>query len=691
MQGVTKYFKPGEIEVKALQAGVDILLMPENVQIAFDEIKKALNDGRLSENEINEKCKKILKTKKWLGLDRYKPVDLNHLYTDLNSPEAENLKLKLIEASLTLIKNTDKTIPFKNLDTQNFASVSIGSGAVNEFQKTLELYDDISIFSISKNAEEKDFNILLNKLSNFSRVIISVHQMNNTAPDFGMTPNTLNFIKRLSDKNKVILVLFGNAYALHKIADPSKINAVLVAYNDWKETREYAAQLLFGGIAARGKLPVSIGDTFKVGKGEFFVQNRLNYSNAYALDLHQDTLLKIDSVILDAIQNKATPGATVMAIRNNTVFFLKSYGNQSYNNSPKTINSNLYDLASLTKITSTLPILMQLYDQNKIQLNDKLSSYISELKGTDKEDITIKEVLAHNSGLIAWIPFYKDTYKDQKNNILNPDIYAKTKSEKYSVKVADNMYMDQSYIDTIYKKIIDSKLLSEKKYKYSDLGFILLHKIIENLTSETQEKYSRQYFYAKLGANTTGYLPLERFNKNEILPSENDTYYRKQIVRGYVHDYAAAMTGGVNGHAGLFSNANDLAKVLQMYLNGGTYGGERYIKEKTLKLFTSCVYCNDSNRRAYGFDKPLRPTGGPCSQSASDESYGHSGFTGVLVWIDPKYDFIYIFLSNRTYPDSNNNKLLKMDVRTKVQDLFYKSFPDLDTAKVVLHKVKGSL
>jgi beta-glucosidase-like glycosyl hydrolase/CubicO group peptidase (beta-lactamase class C family) len=691
MQGVAKHFQPGDVEVKAIMAGVDVLLMPENVPVAFMKIKTALANGDITEEDIDEKCLKILKIKKWLGLNQYKAIELKNLYKDLNSPEAEQLKMKLIESSLTLVVNKDRIIPFRNLDKESIATVSIGNGNVNNFQKTLELYDDIQNFSIVKTSEEKSFNILSEKLKEFDKVIVSIHQMNNTAPDFGINQNTVHFIQKLSKETKVIVVIFGNAYALKNLKEPENLFAVLVSYNDWSETRELSAQLLFGGVSARGKLPISAGDLFPAGKGDYFIQNRLNYSSAYTLHLNNDTIQKIDSVIWDAIKQEATPGATILAARNNIVFFHKSYGYHTYNETRRTKNTDIYDLASITKIGSTVLILMKLVEENKIDLSQTISLYVPELVGTDKENITILEILIHQSGFIPWIPFYMETFKDKTNKVLDYNIYSKTKTEVHSIKVAEKLYISKAYTDTIYKKIYESKLLPDKKYKYSDLGFILLHKIIESVTGESQETYSKRNYYEKLGANTLGYLPLMKHKQEEIVPTEQDDSYRKQLIQGYVHDYAAAMTGGVNGHAGLFSNANDLAKLLQMYLNGGIYGGERYLKSSTIKQFTSCLLCNDENRRALGFDKPLRPTGGPSSQYASDQSFGHSGFTGVLVWVDPKYKFIYVFLSNRVNPTSENNKLLKMNVRTKVQDLFYKSFPDLDTVKVLTNKVSGSL
>lgn len=681
MQGVSKYYEPGETEVAALMAGIDVLLMPENIPIAFEKIKQAIKDGKLSQKDIDERCKKILIVKKWFGLNHYKPVEIKNIHKDINTERAKLLNRKLTESSLTLALNKDNIIPFGNLDKDKIASISIGNGYINNFQKRLVMYDDVSNFALNKDSKMTVFNIHSDQLSKYDKVIVSIHKMSNKPPYFGVNNNTVEFVKKLSLKTKVILVLFGNPYALQRFKEPENLKAVLVSYNDTELTRDLSAQLLFGGITSQGQLPVSAGDLFPAGKGDLIIRKRLRYADALCLGLNTDTLLKIDSVIKDAINQNATPGATIMAVRNGTVFYYKSWGHHTYAKKRRTNNFDIYDIASVTKIASTLPTIMKLYEEKKININKKLSEYMPALIGTNKENIIIKDILAHQAKLKPWIPFYIETYKDQENNILDNTIYSKYKNKKFSVKVAENLYITESYRDTIYQKIYDSELRSRKKYKYSDLGFILFHKMIEDLTKQQQEDYVKENFYDKLGANTLGYLPLKKYSKNDIVPTEDDNFFRKQLLQGYAHDYAAAMTGNVNGHAGIFSNANDLAKLLQMYLEYGKYGGERYFYKKTIKLFSSCAFYKNNNRRGLGFDKPLRPAGGPSSQFASDESFGHSGFTGTLVWIDPKYDFVYIFLSNRIHPKSENNKLLKMDIRTKVQDLFYKSFPDFDTLK----------
>ena len=683
MKGVTKNYKPGETEVAALIAGIDILLMPENVPIAFAAIKKAIKQGKISQKEIDDRCKKILLAKQWFGLDNYKKINTKNLYEELNNEKAQFLNRKLIESALTLAVNKVKIIPFKNLDTETIASIAVGSGQISNFQKTLNLYSKVESFGINKNAKIENFNKKVTQLSKYDKVIISIHKTNRKPSTFGITKNTIDFVNKLSKKTKVILVLFGNPYALKQFKNPENLQAVLVSYNDWKLTRNLSAQLLFGGITAQGKLPVSANNYFKSGMGKLSIKQRIKYSTPYELGLNEDTLKKVDSVIRNAIEVKATPGATVIAIKNGIVFYHKSFGYHTYAKKIKNKNSNIYDLASLTKISSTLPSLMKFYEEGKININSKLSKYLPELKGTNKENIIIKDILAHQARLKPWIPFYVDTYVDEEKTKLNPKIYSKTTKGIYTVQVAKNMYIRKDYIDTIYQKIYDSELRSHKKYKYSDLGFIMFHKLIEDISKEKQEDYVQENFYKKLGATTTGYLPLKRFNKDNIIPTEDDTFYRHQLLQGYVHDYAAAMTGGVNGHAGLFSNANDLAKLMEMYLNYGKYGRERYFSSKTIKKFSSQAFPKNGNRRGLGFDRPVRPEGGPSSQLVSDLSFGHSGFTGTLVWMDPKYDFVYIFLSNRINPTSENKKLWKMDVRTKVQDYFYKSFPDLDTLNLV--------
>lgn len=675
MQGVAKYFQPGEVEVKSLIAGTDVLLMPTDVPKAIEQIKKAIAEGLISQNEINERCKKILSAKKWFELDHYKPVELKNLYSDLNTTEAELLVRHLIESAITNVVNKNNILPLHRPDTLKIATVCVGNGQINTFQNTIQYYTKTDNYNIDKDADYRLFLKLLDKLNRYDLIILGIHNTNeNPSKQFGINQNTIEFAQKLSEKSKVITVVFGNPYSLKYFQFGKNSTAVVCAYNDWNATREIAAQMLFGGIPFAGLLPVSATSDIKAGAGEISEKIRLKYSIPEEIKIRSERLKKIDTLIENGIHAGAFPGCTVLCIKDGVVFFYKSYGTHTYDSDVKNKNSDIYDLASVTKVSATLPSLMKLYEENQFDIHKKLSFYLPELKKTNKKDLLITDILLHQARLEPWIPFYLSTYSDRKNYILDKNIYSTVKSEKYPFQVADNLYITDKYSDTIYKRIYDSKLLRRKRYKYSDLGFFLFYKTIEEITKIPFEDYMLKNFYGPLGANTLCYRPLEKFPKEDIVPTEDDTKFRKQLLQGYVHDYGAAMMNGVSGHAGLFADANDLAKLMEMYLQGGEYGGIRFLKTETLKLFTSEQPTKIANRRGLGFDKMSKSGKGPATNLVSEESYGHTGFTGTEVWIDPKYNFVYIFLSNRINPNVENSKLQEMNIRTKVQRVFYESF-----------------
>lgn len=393
------------------------------------------------------------------------------------------------------------------------------------------------------------------------------------------------------------------------------------------------------------------------------------------------------------------PGCQVLIARDGKVILEKGYGFQTYDKVRPVEITDLYDLASITKIASTLPSLMLLDQNNKIDVSQPLSKYLPESDSTNKGKLILSDILLHQAGLESWIPFYVSTlepiYPNQsfysthfsvdypiqlnKKFFINKHLkykdgyFSHTPSELYSVQVADNFYENHNLIDTIYKAIYASELTPPGKYLYSDLGFYLFRVMVERFSGQKFENYVDSVFYKPLGAYTMGFRPLERFEKDRIVPTENDIVFRKQIIHGYVHDPGAAMLGGVSGHAGLFATANDLGKYMQMLLNGGEYGGQRYLSNEIIKKYTSCYGCNNGNRRGLGFDKPPKDTAepGPTMKGISLNSFGHTGFTGTVVWADPTTGILYIFLSNRVYPDSFNNKLIDMNVRTEVQRAIY--------------------
>ena len=700
MGGITKHFSPAIANIKAVSAGNDIILMPHDIPKTITLIQKEIRKGNISQNDIDYRCKKILAAKYWVGLNNYKPVDLKDLNKNLNLPEFTLLKRKLVESSLTLIRNKNELIPFERLDTLKIVSIAIGSEGPSVFQNTLELYSKVDKISIDKNASLSQFDIISD---NYNLFIVSIHNTNiRASKNYGISSETIAFIDSLSEKCNVILDLFANPYALTRFKNLKKLTGLIISYEDTEIIQSLSAQLIFGAIPAEGSLPVSINGDFPAKssvktKGSL----RLKYTVPYEANLNERHLLKIDSIVISAINNKVTPGCQILIAKEGKVVYNKSFGYHTYRKKLEVNNSDLYDLASITKIAATAPLIMQMYEQGILNLEDKLSTYLPFLDTTDKRDIIIKDVLLHQSRLKSWIPFYISTlepvYPDQEfasnrfsysypiqigpHRFANKHLkykegcYSKEYSAEYPVHVADNMHMNRALIDTIYNTIANSELNGEEGYKYSDLGFYLLYRIINDKIQSGFRDYLDTEIYRPLGAYSLGFCPLDRFSREQITPTENDLVFRKQLIHGYVHDPGAAMLGGVCGHAGLFSNANDLAKLIQMYLNGGTYGGKKYLKEKTIKYFTSCHDCKNGNRRGMCFDKPETDTtkNGPAYEGVSSESYGHTGFTGTIAWVDPEYEIIYIFLSNRVYPDAINNKLVGYNIRTDIQKIIYEA------------------
>jgi CubicO group peptidase (beta-lactamase class C family) len=419
------------------------------------------------------------------------------------------------------------------------------------------------------------------------------------------------------------------------------------------------------------------------------------------LGINSSDLKPIDSLVNDAILKKAIPGCVVYLAKDGKVFYNKPFGYFNYDSARKVRNSDVYDLASITKVAATTPSLMMLYDKKKINISDRLSKYLPEIVKTNKKKITFKEILAHQARLQSWVPFYLQTLKcenpDDKisskisnssnsikinettfvncNTKYKENIYSKKSSKEFPVNVADSLFIRHEWHDSIYFKIYKSELLPKPVYHYSDIGFMLLSEAVKNITNKPFDSNLDSLFYKPLGASTLGFHPLKKIKKSEIAPTENDFVFRKQLIQGYVHDPTAAMLGGTCGHAGLFANANDLGKLMQVYLNKGEYGGKRYFNETTVQLFTSRPFAKNGNRRALGFDKPEPDTSkkSPVSRMCSDESYGHTGFTGTMAWVDPQYNLVFIFLSNRVCPDATINKLADINLRTNIQDVVYKA------------------
>ncbi|MFC2151910.1 glycoside hydrolase family 3 N-terminal domain-containing protein [Bacteroidota bacterium] len=701
MKGVTKHYDPGEIETLALMAGNDVLLFPVSVSKAISRIKKHVRKGDIPRERIDESCRKVLEAK--YKLDLYKKlksenfVNRANLEKDLNQIVYEVTRRDLIDAGLTLIKNEKDLIPIKKLKRKKFASISFNTKEITAFQKTLTKYAKVDHY-IFKDVNKDS---LLNILSEYDVVFTSIHNTSYwPAKNYKVDFKHINYITELANKTQVIFNVFANPYCLRRTEYLDSIDAIVIGYSDDVEVQSAAAQAIFGGVEISGRLPVKINQNYLAGTGiEIKKKLRLQYGIPEQAGISSEKLLKIDSLAQNAIDSMATPGCRIIVARKGIVFYDKSFGYHTYMKQNPVKENDIYDIASITKIAATIPSIMKLYEDSLFFIDSKLSDYLPELDTTNKGGLNIKDILTHQAQLNGWIPFYYLTletlYPEQnllnnrfteefpykignhayiaKNFKFKEGFYSYYPKEGFSTKIASDLYILDSFKDTIYKKIRQSDLNEEKAYRYSDLGYYYFYKIIENITKKKFQDYVDSVFYEELGAYRTSYLPLKKFNKSEIVPSENDQVFRKQLLQAYVHDPGAAMLGGVCGHAGIFSTANDLAKLMQMYLNGGEYGGTKYFNSETIELFTTSPFLDNDNRRALGFDKPQMDysISGPTCQCVSGKSFGHTGFTGTIAWADPDEQIVYIFLSNRIHPDQDNNKLLQMDVRTNIQQVIY--------------------
>jgi beta-glucosidase-like glycosyl hydrolase/CubicO group peptidase (beta-lactamase class C family) len=662
MKGASNFDEPGEIDLQAFLAGNDILLISENIPLGIKKIKKAYKKEIISEERLAYSVKKILYAKYKAGLNRKTQVDLENLSANLNTLENDAIYMKAIASAITVLKNDSNLLPFKNLETQRIAYLKMGDADNSEFLKILNRYDDVRIISSDMLLDEK-----ITLLKNYDKVIIG-HHTSNASPwkSYRFTDKELVALHEISLKIPVILVNFSSPYALSDIRSFVNIDAIVQAYQNASLAQSATAQILFGARDAKGKLPVGINALYPVGSGHKFKNtNRLAYGFSYNQGMNPQFETKVDSIVNHAINKKMTPGAQLIIAKNGVSIYQKNFGYHTYDKNLKVEDEDVYDLASLTKILATLPLFMEMEENQQIDINDSLSQHLPELLRTNKSDISFKRMLSHYARLQAWIPFYLQTLKD-------PELYFSDKPDfTHTQKVAENLYVRNDYTDSIYLKIINSELRKDPEYKYSDLPYYFLKRIIEKHYNAGLNYLIEDRFYDKMGIANMKYFPLKNFNPYNIVPTENDKLWRKQLLKGYVHDQGAALLGGVGGHAGLFGNANDVAKFMQMYLNGGSYGDARLLKSGTIDKFNTCYYCEEEVRRGVGFDKPQLDDVGPTCGCLSMQSFGHSGFTGTYAWADPVEDIIYVFLSNRIHPDMDNKALITENIRTEIQRVIY--------------------
>ncbi|MBR6082562.1 MAG: serine hydrolase, partial [Salinivirgaceae bacterium] len=674
MRGVANAFEPGELEVRAFMAGNDILLFPKNAELTINSIEQAIADSLISLDELNRRCRKVLITKAWMGLNHYQPIDTTNLYADLHSTGAVAMQNRLTGQSLTLIKNKGK-LPINHLSDNKILSITLGGAPDNKFQQQLLCYAAADTLNLTTYPTDSVISVVFDSASAYSTVIVTTLGTNELqSKNFGVIPESVKLIDTLALNGNVVLVHLGNPYALAKIQNINNLQAILVGFRANSETQEMAAQAIFGGLTVKGRIPVSANGNILEGAGQNIDhKTRLTYSNTACAELETAPFDKIDSIINQCIKDKIMPGCQLLFGVKGNVVYNKAFGYHTYDSLQPVQLTDIYDIASVTKVATTTTALMMLYDQKRFKLNDKLSTYVQVISKSNKKDLKINHILTHQAGLKNWVPFYQNTFTPDGS--LRPDLYSQTKTNKFSIQISDSLYLNSKYTDTIYSEIAKSPL-GDKKYLYSDLGFYLFPLMIEKLTGMKIDEYCNEKIFKPLGMSNTGYRPLERFDTVRIVPSEIDSNWRNDTICGFVNDQGAAMLGGVSGHAGLFSNANDLAKLCQLWLNGGTYGDVKLFSPGTVKTFTTAPF--SGNRRALGFDKPLVKfnTNGPTCEKASQKSFGHSGFTGAYIWIDPEYECFMVFLTNRTYPTSKDNKLAKLNIRTQIQELFYQAIPE---------------
>jgi len=668
MKAVAEFAPEGEVELSAFLAGNDMLLMPKDVIGAKQKITKAYEAGQISEGRLEQSVKKILKAKYKVGLHKYRPIKMDGLVSDLDSLEDELLYEKAIENAITVIKNRFSLIPIRKLEKKKIAYVKFGDADGTPFVEALKKFGQVT------EVKAKDMAGYRNKLKEFNLVVIGLHK-SNASPWKGhrFSKNELFWLQEISRMrtHNTLLAVFTKPYALLDVIQFDTLDGVVVSYQNSKVAQEKTAEVLFGAIAAQGKLPVTANPIFPVNTGIVTKAiSRLGYSLPERVGLDSKKLTHVDTLVQQGLDSLMFPGAQVLIAKKGKIIYNKSFGRPTYDSFDSITENHIYDLASVTKILGTLPLVMKMEEERRLKLNDTFQDLVPEYQESDLKNVTVLKALSHYGRLPAWIAFYLSTLDENKKP--SDLFYKRYPTQDYSIKVIDGMYLANFYQDSIYNRIGRQELKSNK-YRYSDVSYYVLKKYIEDSYGKTLDVLLEDFLLKPMGTTRLLYNPIERFNKEEIVPSEEDNYYRYQTVQGYVHDMGAAMQGGVGGHAGLFGNANDVAKIMQMYLQGGYYGGERYLDARTVKKFNTCYFCDENVRRGVGFDKPQLEEKGPTCGCVSRESFGHSGFTGTYTWADPEEELVYVFLSNRTYPTMRNNLLVKSGLRTRIQQAIYDS------------------
>jgi len=669
MKGVSKYFPAGEAAVQALIAGNDMLCLPEDVPAAIDAIETAIKKKRLKWSAIDEKVKRVLHAKYLLGLNHSQQVDTTNLVADLNE-KTNAINAQIARNTITVMDNSTHLLPIMN--TRHIAYVGIGADSTVFGSRLKKELNADTYYLNYKDGSDKSQQILdAVKEKKYNKLIVGIHNYSlRPANNYGISTTAMELWDSLQTPSTASFV-FGNVYAAKNFLTAP---ALVAMYQDDEITQNAAADFLEGKLASNGKLPVTV-DSTPYGYGiaiKRFIPTGVS-----------PAWLVIDSIVYDGIARKAFPGAQVLAVQNGEIKYHKAFGHYEYDPESLPVSlESIYDLASVTKISATTVSIMKLYEQGKVDIYKTLGDYLPSMRGSDKQSLKLTDILLHQAGLPAGINFWGKTL-DPQTKRPSSEYYSEVPKPGFTTPVASGMYLRNDWEDSMMKMIADAPLGPKGKYVYSDLDFILLGKIVEAVSGMPLDEYTRKTFYAPLGMATTGYKPFEHFGLERVTPTEDDNYFRRQLMRGYVHDESAAMFGNVSGNAGLFSNAYDLSILFQMLLNGGELNGQRFLKKKTIDLFNQ--YHSDISRRGYGFDKPEKDNASRKepypSALASPQTFGHTGFTGTCVWVDPKAGLVYIFLSNRVFEGRSSNLLGRLNIRGKIQDAIYRALEKEEAEK----------
>lgn len=675
--------------VAALLAGNDVLLSPRDVKREIAAVKAAISQGSLTEEMIDERCAKVLRYKYALGLHDIQPIDEELVVSTINSEQSRTLLRQLLGGAVTVLKNGDGMLPLTRLERKQIAVVTLGASGdtCNIFQQRCAMYSQTRQFGYR---EGQSTSTIISKLKDYDVVILAALEDRSSI--------RAAMMQIAAAHPNVISVICSKPYGVKNYRQIIKDSqSAVLCYDTCSIAFDYAAQTIYGGNPAGGTLPVTAQGVAPCGTGARYKSIRLGYTTPEAVGIDASMEHDIDSIASLCIKKKAFPGCQVLVAHCGQVVLNKAYGTTDWKTkTPVTLNT-IYDLASVSKALGTLPGIMRAYDQGLIEIDNRVSEYIEELQGSDKEDITLRQLLYHESGMPATLDMYNvmvdpqsytgslfrnrltstnnikvaDGMYGNKNARLRTDITSKTQSEEFSIGIGKDLWCNRAAYDTIMSRIYSANLRSKKTYLYSCLNFCLLMNVEERVTGVPHNLYVEGNFYKPLGAYHTTYRPTEHFALSQIAPTEYDAMLRRQTVHGYVHDEMADFSGGVQGNAGLFSNANDLAKICQMWLNGGVYGGDRYLMESTVGLF--CTDKSANSRRGLGFDKPDKTNDdkSPTCAEAPASAYGHLGFTGTVFWVDPDNELIFIMLCNRVHPSRDNKAFSELNPRPKMFSAVY--------------------